>query len=182
MKRMSTAVVVAVAALVLSTTSAQAQTGLSFGVAGGVTNPLGDFNDGAKLGWHGMANVGYGLASGLGLRGEFFYGQNNLDGVDGKAKLSGGMASVTYDIQSAGGVKPYILGGVGYHKVKIDVSGFGSGDDSAISFGGGAGLKFKAGSDANFFVEARYINISTDGGSTAYIPVSAGISFGLGGK
>lgn len=181
MKRISTALVAAAAALVLSATSAQAQS-FSVGVGGGATLPMGDFNDGAKLGWHGMANVGYGLPSGLGFRGEFFYGQNNLDGVDGKAKLSGGMASLTYDIQSAGGIKPYVLGGVGYHKVTIDVTGLGSGDDSAISFGGGAGLKFKAGSDANFFVEARYINIGTEGGSTAYIPVSAGISFGLGGK
>lgn len=181
MKRLSTVLMAAGAALVLGAASAQAQS-FTIGVGGGGTLPMGDFNDGAKLGWHGMANVGYGLSSGLGLRGEFFYGQNNLDGVDGKTKLSGGMASLTYDIQSAGGIKPYILGGVGYHKVTVDVTGFGSGDDSAISFGGGAGLKFKAGSDANIFVEARYINISTEGGSTAFIPVSAGISFGLGGK
>jgi opacity protein-like surface antigen len=181
MKRLSTALVAIAATLVLSTTAAQAQS-FSVGVGGGATLPMGDFNDGAKLGWHGMANVGYGLPSGLGFRGEFFYGQNTLDGVDGKTKLAGGMASLTYDIQSAGGIKPYVLGGVGYHKVTVDVTGLGSGDDSAISFGGGAGLKFKAGSDANFFVEARYINISTEGGSTSYIPVSAGISFGLGGK
>ncbi len=181
MKRLSTAIVAAGAALVLSASSAQAQS-ITLGVGGGATLPMGDFNDVAKLGWHGMANVGYGLPSGLGFRGEFFYGQNTVDGVDGKVKLSGAMASVTYDIQSAGGIKPYVLGGVGYHKVQIDITGGGSGDDSAISFGGGAGLKFKAGSDSNFFVEARYINISTEGGSTAYIPVSAGISFGLGGK
>lgn len=176
MKRISTAIVAAGAALVLSATSAQAQ--LNFGAGAGLTLPLGDFGDVAKLGWHGLATIGYTpLASQVGFRGDFFYGQNNFDedavGTSGKTKIAGGIASITYTFSSAGSVKPYVIGGVGYFNMKAEADNGPSASDSKIGFGGGAGISFKAGSDANLFVEGRYINVDGDG----FIPVTLGIRF-----
>jgi hypothetical protein len=154
---------------------AQAQS-VRFGVAGGLTMPTGDFNTAAKLGWHGIGQVGYGLPSGVGIRADFLYGQNNLDGVSGKTKLAGGLGNITYDFKSPG-VTPYIIGGVGVFNVKVEV-GNASVDETKFAFGGGAGLKFKAGSGSHFFVEGRYVSVQTSGSSTGFIPISAGISFG----
>ncbi len=177
MKRVVLSMFAVALAAQVSTSSLQAQ--VSVGVGGGLTVPLGDFGDAAKLGWHGLAHLGYGLPSGLGFRGEFFYGQNKVDAnVDAKFKLAGGMGSVTYDFQTSGGLKPYILGGVGYFQVKAEGGG-GSVSESKVAFGGGAGLKFKAGSDANIFVESRYLSVSTSGSSTTFVPLTVGVSFGF---
>ena len=177
MKRVVLSMFAVALAAQVSAGSLQAQ--VSVGVGGGLTVPLGDFGDAAKLGWHGLAHLGYGLPSGLGFRGEFFYGQNKVDAnVDAKFKLAGGMGSVTYDFQTSGGLKPYILGGVGYFQVKAEGGG-GSVSESKVAFGGGAGLKFKAGSDANIFVESRYLSVSTSGSSTTFVPLTVGVSFGF---
>ena len=182
MKRIVSVVLAAGGALLLSAASAQAQ--VSVGVGGGLTIPTGDFGDGFKTGWHGIANVGYDLPSGIGLRGDFFYGQNNVDatGVDGKAKLAGGLGNVLYTFKSAGTIHPYVIGTVGFMNAKLEASGGGltfSDSETKVAFGGGAGIKFKAGSDANFFAEGRYISVNTSGGSTNFIPITIGVSFGL---
>lgn len=177
MKRIAFAASVVAVILALGTAGqAQAQS-VTFGVGGGLTLPMGDFNTAAKLGWHGIGQIGYGLPSGLGFRGDFFYGQNNLDGVSGKAKLAGGLGNLTYDIKSPGGVKPYFIVGAGVFNVKVEV-GSASASETKFAFGGGGGLKFKAGSDSHFFVEGRYISVQTSGSSTGFIPITAGISFG----
>lgn len=182
MKRIVSVVLAAGGALLLSAASAQAQ--VSVGVGGGLTIPIGDFGDGFKTGWHGLANVGYDLPSGLGLRGDFYYGQNSVDvtGASGKAKLAGGFGNVLYNFKGAGTIHPYVLGSLGFINAKGDVSAGGvsaSGSETKIAFGGGAGVKFKAGSDANIFVEGRYISVNTSGSKTNFIPITVGVSFGL---
>ena len=177
MKRVAFAALALAIALALSPRAATAQS-FTFGVGGGLTVPTGDFNTAAKLGWHALGQLGYGLSSGLGLRADFLYGQNKLDGVSGKTKLTGGLGNVSYDFKTAGGVQPYIIGGLGLVQVKVDVSGFGSASETKFAFAGGGGLKFKAGSDSHFYVESRYVSVQTSGSSTGFIPLSVGISFG----
>jgi opacity protein-like surface antigen len=149
----------------------------TFGVGGGITVPTGDFNTAAKLGWHGLGQLGYGLPSGLGFRADFFYGENKFDGVSGKAKLAGGLGNVSYDFKTAGGVQPYVIGGAGAFNVKGSGGGA-SASETKFAFAGGGGLKFKAGSDSHFYVESRYVSVQTSGSSTGFIPLSVGISFG----
>lgn len=178
MKRLSTALVAAGAALVLGATPAQAQSGLSFGAGGGLTLPLGDFGDVAKLGWHGLATVGYSPASGqIGFRGDFFYGQNSIDedavGVGGKFKIAAGIGSIVYSFQSGGSLRPYVLGSIGYFNSKGEPDTGPSSSSNDVGFGGGIGANFKAGSDANLFVEGRYLNVDGDG----FIPVTIGLRF-----
>jgi opacity protein-like surface antigen len=176
----------ALTALVLTTTAAQAQS-VTFGAGGGVTIPTGDFKSAAKLGWIGQAHIGYGLASGLGIRGEFLYGQNSAksglcpSGVSCKTKLAGGLGSLSYDFSGAGSVKPYVLGSVGVFNVKAEASGPGgsaSVSETKVAFGGGAGLKFKAGTNSSVYLESRYVSVSTSGGSTGFIPITLGFTFG----
>ncbi len=180
MKRIVSVVLAAGGALLLSAASAQAQ--VSVGVGGGLTIPLGDLGDVAKTGWHGLANVGYNLPSGLGLRGDFYYGENKFDGASGKTKLAGGFGNILYNFKGAGTVHPYVIGSIGFVNAKGEASAGGvtvSGSETKIAFGGGAGIKFKAGSDASIFAEGRYLTVNTSGSNTNFIPITVGVSFGL---
>jgi opacity protein-like surface antigen len=187
MKRI-VSVALAAGALALSATAAQAQ--VNVGVGGGIAIPTGAFGDAnkgaAKTGWHGLANVGYDLPSGLGVRGDFYYGQHNIkglpSGVSAKWKIAGGLGNVLYSFKSPGTVHPYILGSVGFMNLKATASSggvSGSASETKITFGGGAGIKFKAGSDASIFVEGRYLTINTSGDNANFIPITVGVSFGL---
>lgn len=182
MKRNIAKAVAALAILALTATAAQAQS-VTIGLGGGATIPTGDFKTAAKTGWHGLANIGYNLPSGLGFRGDFYYGQNNWKaGISGKAKLTGGLANVTYEFQNAGGIKPYVIGSAGMFNTKGSASGGGvtiTGSETKFTFGGGAGVKVKAGPKANVFLEGRYLSVQTSGSKTNFIPVSLGVSFGL---
>lgn len=180
MKRILSVVAAASLALAISTTAASAQ--VAIGVGGGVTIPTGDFKDFFKTGWHGLANVGYDLPSGLGVRGDFYYGENKTKSnvtPSGKIKLAGGLGNVLYSFKTPGTVHPYILGSVGFFNVKADAGASGSASETKIAYGGGAGIKFKVGSDASLFVEGRYLSVNTSGSNTNFIPISAGVSFGL---
>jgi hypothetical protein len=182
MKRPFAKVLSAVVALALTATAAQAQS-VTIGIGGGATIPTGDFKTAAKTGWHGLANIGYSLPSGLGFRGDFFYGQSSWKaGVSGKAKLTGGLANVFYEFQNAGGVKPYVIGSAGMFNTKGSASSGGftiSGSETKFTFGGGAGVKFKAGAKANVFLEGRYLSVQSSGTKTNFIPVTLGVSFAV---
>ena len=98
----------------------------------------------------------------------------------GLDKLVGGLAELVYAFgTSADQVRPYVMGGVGYYNVKIDVTGFGSADESKVGFGGGAGLDLKVGTGGTrLFVEGKFLSISTSGSSVTFIPFRAGVRFG----
>ncbi len=173
MKRMISVAIATGAALVLGTTAASAQS-LTFGAGGGVTIPTGDFKTAAKTGWHGIGFIGYDLSSGLGLRAEGFYGQNKVKGGGSQNwKLAGGLGSLSYAFQTSGSVKPYIIGSAGVFNPKV--AGF---SETKFTFGGGAGIKLKAGSDANVFLEGRYLSVNTSGSNLNFIPITLGVSFG----
>ncbi len=183
MKRIVAVVLGAGTALAIGATAAQAQ--VSFGVGGGVTLPLGDFKDVAKTGWNGLANIGYDLPSGVGVRGDFYYGQNNAkgvpSGVSAKWKLTGGLGNVLYSFGGAGSAQPYLIGSVGFMNLKATASSGGvsaSASETKMTFGGGAGLKFKAGSKASVFVEGRYLSINSSGSNANFIPITIGVNFG----
>lgn len=178
MKRIATLVLAVGAALVLNASAAEAQAksgGLYFGVGAGATIPTGDAGDVLKTGWNALAQVGYEMPSGLGLRGDFIYGQHGLDaGGDEKLKLAGGLGNVTYTFKSASKIHPYLVGSVGIMSAK-----FADESDSDLAFGGGVGILVHTGSDSNFFLEGRYITINGDPSNTNIIPIQVGIRFGL---
>ncbi|HEY7683133.1 MAG TPA: outer membrane beta-barrel protein [Gemmatimonadales bacterium] len=154
----------------------------SYGVGGGLTIPTGDFSDGFNTGWNLLAVLGYGRNAGLGFRGDFYYGQNGIkDPFDGHAKLAGGLANVVYTFPGGRSTRPYVIGGVGVFNAKVNVSAGGlSGSDSEtkFAFGLGGGASFRAGRDSRVFAESRFIVVNTSDGSTNFIPLTVGISFG----
>ena len=167
-------------ALVLFAVAAMpVQAQVTFGVAGGLLMPTGDYGTVDKMGFIGGVGVRIPVGTApVAVRLEGTYSQTSHDGIDGKTKIMGGMASLVYAFQAGGAVTPYVLAGVGFYNVKVTVPSFQVDTSvSKVGFGGGAGLRFPMGS-ASLFVEARYINVATSGGATTFFPFIAGVSFG----
>jgi len=175
-------------ASVASVATAPAQ-GARFGLGGGLVAPLSDYKDLDKMGWHATANVEFAIPlSPVSVRVDGLYGQTShkdISGtpITGNTKLIGGLANVVYKIPvPAPIVKPYLLAGGGVYnfhvtapQASIDTS------ETKFTWDVGGGASFGAG-PASFFVELRYVSIQTSGGSTKFVPITAGVTFGGGKK
>ena len=149
-----------------------------FGLGGGAIVPVGDYNKADKIGWHGLGMAQFGLpGSPVDIRVDAVYGQTThkdigTTPVSGNTKLYGGLASVVYNIGPKLMARPYILGGVGAYHVKIDVV-----SETKFAFGLGGGVSVGMG-QSHFFVEGRFVSIRESGGSTSFLPFTAGVTFG----
>jgi len=179
MKR--TIVALVLAGMLSAAGSALSAQAYRFGIGGGVLMPMSTYNDADKPGWVAGADATYWLAGTMiGIRVEGSYSQTSHDGIDGKTKIAGGMADVVYAFGSTESqIRPYVLAGVGYYNVKVDVGTLGSASESKVGFGGGAGFAFKVGTGGTrVFVEGKYMSVSTSGESIKFVPIRAGIRFG----
>ena len=188
MKRFGLVLLVAalcvVAARPVMAQRAMAQSGsLRYGISGGVLLPMGDYNTLDKMGFVGGVGATYWLAGQpIGIRADVSYSQSSHDeavSVAGHTKIIGGMASVVYALNPASAPARIMLNaGLGFYNVKIDATG-GSASESKIGFGGGAAVAFKLGTGSTrLVVGTRYTSVSTSGGSTTFLPITVGLSFG----
>jgi len=183
MKRLGL-VMLAVALCVVAARPAMAQ-GTRYGFSGGVVLPMGDYNTIDKLGFVAGVGATHWLAGQpIGIRADLSYSQTSHDpavtGFDGHTKIIGGMASVVYALNPASAPARIMLNaGLGYYNVKIDATGGGSASETKIGFGGGVAVAFKMGTaSARVVVGTRYTSVSTSGSSTAFLPITVGLSFG----
>jgi hypothetical protein len=162
-----------------------------FSLGGGLTLPLGDFDDLVGTGWHGLAAVGFQPADfPVGFQVDGMYQRFGLDDVpdeiDGDWQVIQGTANVVYTFTTAeeSTFHPYLIGGLGLYNEKATGDELQAlvGDESQTDFGinGGAGFDFQLGS-VGLFVEGRFHNVFTEDNSTNFIPITAGIRFGGGG-
>jgi opacity protein-like surface antigen len=166
-----------------------------FSLGGGLTLPLGDFDDpdgdapGASTGWHGLAAIGFQPADfpvGFQIDGMYQrFGFDDLpDGFDAHRQIIQGTGNVIYTFTTAeeSTFHPYLIGGVGLYNQEDKGDDVGE-QDSTTDFGinGGAGFDFQLGS-VGLFLEGRFHNIFTEGNSTNFIPITAGIRLGGGGS
>lgn len=168
--------------LLVSASTAHAQ-GAEFSLGGGIDNPLGDFNDAAKLGYHGLAAVSFvPTGSPVGFQVDGNYSQFTDDTpLDVKFQMLYGTGNVVYKFKTseASQFRPYLIGGGGVYNLKFKGDDVPADVDSETKFGinAGAGFDFKLGS-AGLFLEGRFHDVFTSGGDTQYIPITAGIRFG----
>jgi hypothetical protein len=161
--------------------AAAAAGSLRYGVSAGILMPMGDYNTADKMGFVGGVGATYWLAGQpIGIRGDLSYSQSSHDGIGGNTKIIGGMASVVYALNPASAPARILLtGGLGFYNVKVDVTGAGSASESKIGFGGGAAVAFKMGTGSTrLVVGSRFTSVSTTGGSTTFLPITVGLSFG----
>src|SRR3989442_11094246 len=112
--------VVVVSLACVATVAAQ---GVRFGLGGGLINPLSDYKDLDKMGWHATLDANFAIPmSPVGIRVDGLYGQTSHKDfggapVTGNTKLIGGIANLLYkNSRPAPIVKTYLLaGGSRYH-------------------------------------------------------------------
>ena len=172
-------------ALLANASPAKAQ-GVEFSLGGGISNPLGTFNDATKLGWNGLAGLSFvptGWPVGIQVDGE--YQQFPFDGFSGHERFLIGTGNLVYKFKSSedSKVRPYLIAGGGVYNFKATgsstVSGNFSTSGSTTKFGinAGAGFDFKAGS-AGLFIEGRFHDVFTSGKDATFIPITVGVRFG----
>ena len=164
--------------------------GAEFSLGGGVGVPLGDFDDAAKLGWHGIAAISF-VPNGwpVGIQIDGSYQQFSLDdaafpGFDGlKNRLIMGTGNIVFKFKSSeeSRFRPYLIGGGGVYNSKVtgsdDPGDVLPGGETKFGVNAGAGFDFKAGG-AGLFVEGRFHNVFTEGSNTQFIPITLGIRLG----
>jgi len=177
------AVAVVALGMLVSTSALHAQ-GAEFSLGGGVDLPLGDFDDVAKLGFHGLAGVSVVPANWpVGIQVDGNWSQFSDDTpADIKFQLIYGTANIVYKFKTSeeSRFRPYLIGGGGVYNFKVKGDDVPTGvDDSETKFGinAGAGFDIKAGS-AGLFVEGRFHDVFTTGSNTTFIPLTIGVRFG----
>jgi len=155
------------------------------------------FTDGWKLGYHGMVGAGFNVAPKIQMIGKIEYHKFGTDGSSFGSNVEGGslntwMFGVDGKLNLGAPVvpvKPYAIGGLGIASVKISEftstdsslqaslnSGTGE-SQSKVYFNFGGGVEFNLGPKTSWFVQARYVSISTDGSATSFIPLTLGLKF-----
>jgi hypothetical protein len=182
-------------ALLLGAPVAHAQ-GAQFSLGGGVGVPLGNFDDAAGLGWHGLAALSF-VPSGwpVGIQIDGSYQQFSLSddflGGDGlKSRLLQGTANIVFSFNTEPDAtfRPYLIGGGGIYNDKVtgqdDVGEVVEGGRTNFGINAGAGFNFGAGGAA-LFIEGRFHNVfsgdeSISGSNLQFIPITLGIRLGGG--
>lgn len=170
----------------------------TLGVRGGVSVPLGTLADDGEEG--GSAQTGFNVgafvgfmpaALPFGVRAEVGYDRFGIDvgevpaGVDfdGDWSFLHGTVNAIVAVPTQGGVRPYLIGGVGIYQAKASFEGSDgetsesfSESDTKFGVNGGAGLRFALGT-LSTFVEARYHAVFLEGERASYVPISFGVEF-----
>jgi hypothetical protein len=174
-------------ALMPALAGAQAARPISFGVMGGLSLPTGDLGDAVESGYNITGSLYMPLRGKLKLRGDVGYegfagkGSNSTASVDFNVlSLTGNVILPLGTDQTAGGIRPYLIGGGGLYRgtTKLNIAGLGSGSESSSDLGinVGGGFEFTL-SGFTTFAEARFVNVFGDGDSSRWIPVTFGIRF-----
>jgi hypothetical protein len=183
MKRTVLGIMTAVIALGASSTVAQAQSPMTFGIAAGASIPTGDAADFVETGFHGILTLGVRPAMmPFGMRIDGMFNSLAADDAfgDGDLRILGLSANAVLAMPATV-TSPYLIGGLGFYNTKFNSDDPLLDSDSESNFGLniGVGAQFNL-SGFGTFAEIRYHNIfdgEDDFGNTAFIPITFGIMF-----
>lgn len=167
----------ALAALLVALAAAPAAAQLRVQLGGGLARPVSDFSDLVDSGYQGRVGVqlGFPLLP-LSLRAE---GEASrfpaAELSDGHATLLGANVSAVLGLGGLG-VSPYILAGVGTYRTSFSDAFPDRETTTGAGYHGGVGLDLGI-LGFGGFVEARFVNVSRDGGDVRTIPLTVGVRF-----
>lgn len=178
MKRVISLFAAVAMTVVMSASVAEAQSPIRFGIAGGLSMPQGDLENGLDNGFHGQFMLGFGMmALPVKLRADVSYHSFGLEGDgDDNFRVIGGALNAIVGMGGIG-MKPYLTGGVGFYNSKL--ADFDAENDFGLN--GGVGLEFSL-TGMSTFLEVRYVKIfvGDDDGedfNASVIPITFGILF-----
>jgi hypothetical protein len=151
-----------------------------FRLGAGASVPQSTFGDVYKSGLNVIGSAGWHKwNSPIGVRLDVGYDRfsvkdNVLDNNGSSVNSWSGLGEVTLKIPQVLAVSPYAVAGGGIYRL----SGSGANSTSTTKGGwnAGGGLTFGVGA-AKLFLEARYVNVATEGEATKWVPISLGFQF-----
>ncbi len=177
---------------------ARAQSTTSFGVAGGLSVPIGDYLNGLSTGYNVAVSLGMrNKLSPMGFRVEGAFNELAFPGAgDAKHRIAAGIANLTYDLSGVAGPSTsgglYAIGGIGiYGSYDRGTDQYGINYDNTntqwnAGLNVGLGWRFPL-SGMSAFLEGRYHYLFTNSsdynsanynaGNAQLIPITFGISF-----
>ena len=173
---------------VLFTGFIQAQGKMAAGVQAGIAIPMGDFGDGYKMGFGGAGNFVYHINPMLDVTGSIGYLTFSGKEADYTFSSIPVLAGIRYAF-GKGNLNPYASGELGLHFGTFDTPeivspGFGTiggGSASSTDFGIalGAGFLYQLSPKLDLDVNAKFNNIFSEGSSTSFISIMAGVLVAL---
>lgn len=174
-----------------SVATAQSARSIGFGVSGGLSQPIGDLGDRTKSGYSVAGHVYLAPTTmpRLNFRGDLSY--DAWDASDSFVTIdkSRNVAALTGNAllrlgESTSMARPYLLGGLGAYRSQRTFYPLGAGtatttvsaSSTNVGIQGGGGLDFNL-SGFSTFLEAKYVNVFTDGYSHSYVPITFGVRF-----
>ena len=181
MRRFAVPLVLGALAITAVSSRAEAQS-IFFG--GGVSKPLGEFNDYAKTGWLLQGGINFDIgSSGIFAEAEGFFGSNshkNTGNFKEKTNIIAFMGALGKSFGATDAkMNPYSLAGAGIlgHQFRSDNDSAVEETENKFVFTGAAGISLRLNEKAKFWIEARYLGAS----GTSVLPVMAGVLISLGG-
>jgi hypothetical protein len=165
-------------ALVSLPFEARAQNPVQLGIAAGAALPTSDLSDVASVGFNGTVTVGITSALlPLGVRIDGAYNQFAIkdDVGDGNISFTSVTGNLVYKIPGAT-ISPYLIGGAGWYRAKVDLTGLGNGSEDKLGWNLGGGITMPL-SGFSTFIEARFNQVQTDDVALKFIPITFGILF-----
>ena len=155
--------------------------GVQFSLGGSLGIPLGDFDDAAKMGFHGLAAATIKPATmpvSFQIDGNYAHFSTEADNVGFQMLFATGNVVYNFKTAETSRLHPYLIGGVGVYNSKLTGDAAPT-DESSTDLGinAGAGFNVAAGA-ASLFVEGRFHDVFTDGSSTQFVPLTVGVRFG----
>jgi hypothetical protein len=181
--------VMAAAAVLLASTvagsplSAQRNKTTYMGISAGASLPSGDLANTASSGYNVAGHLYFNPSKTSRIGTRFDLGYDNWSPKNNADATLRSLAVVANVIAKSGNntstYRPYVIGGVGIFKTKVEFRGAGGiALDESSDVGGqlGAGVDIPL---AGFttFIEARYVMVSRSPSSWSYIPVTVGLHF-----
>lgn len=181
MNRLSKCVAAAAFLVAPAILSAQSSA-VGFGVSGGLAVPTGNLGDAVDAGYSVAGHVFLKPSSmkSLRFRGDVSYNGFGYKNIDASYRSLGFVGNAMLDLSTTGGVRPYVLGGLGAFNgkasTKVGSAAVVSTTSTDVGVQVGGGLNFQL-SGFSTFLELKYVNVFTDGNSSAYIPITFGVRF-----
>ena len=153
-------------------------------VEGAGVNTSSELNVGAM----GALSAGFGFPNGLRAEVEGAYRKNDVDSTSGVTSGTGdigvlsGLVNLLYDFDTGTPWTPYLGGGIGFGRLKVEnltlPAGFGSADDDAhaLAYQGIVGVGYRLAENLQLFADYRYFatddgNINRTGGTAGTVDV-----------
>jgi hypothetical protein len=161
-------------AVMLIAPAAHAESGaMTFGLAGGLAMPMGDFGDGFKTGFGGGVFGDYWVTSNVGIGADIMFnqmgGKDEFESALGVDKITGTLMQfgghVKYAFASGSSISPWIQGGLAAYngRTKVEDGGLSSENTSTdLGLNVGGGLNFWSSPTMSLGAAATFHDVMTD--------------------